>query len=211
MSSIRRNGERMLDKVREVVRSQCEEGDWKYHVVVVIKYAKQLARELDADEDLAELGALLHDIGRIAVAGGDPDHEIVGVPIAEEILKEQGYSQEVIEEVKHCVESHRASKGIPPKTTTARIVADADAMAHFDAVPALIQLALKMENNDLEKAVQWVYEKIERDWNRKLTLPEAREMMKDKYDAIRLILAPTLGEAFVPDWSSNDSVLPKWE
>jgi uncharacterized protein len=179
---------RMIEKVREIVQSQCEENDWKYHILLVTKYAKLLARKLNVDENIAELGALLHDIGRIAVRGGDPDHEIKGVPIAEEILKEQGYSPDVIEEVKHCVESHRASKGVSPRTIIARIVADADAMAHFDAVPALIQLALQLENNDLEKAVQWVHEKIERDWKRKLTLPEAREMMEEKYKAIRLVL-----------------------
>jgi uncharacterized protein len=122
------------------------------------------------------------------VRGGDPDHEIIGVPIAEEILKAQGYSPEVIAEVKHCVESHRASKGVSPRTKTAQIVADADAMAHFDTIPVLIQLALQLENNDVEKAVRWVREKIERDWAKKLSLPEAREMMKDKYEAIRLVL-----------------------
>jgi hypothetical protein len=40
-------------------------------------------------------------------------------------------------------------------------------MAHFDIIPVLIQAALKKEN-------RWLYEKIERDWNKKLTIPEAR-------------------------------------
>ena len=153
----------MIKAVRKVVKSQCEADDWRYHILPVTKYARQLARKLDADEELAELGALLHDIGRIAVRGKESEHEVIGVPIAEEILEKLGYSQRVIEEVKHCVESHRASKEVAPRTMTARIVADADAMAHFDAVPALIRLGLRMENDDLEKAVQWVYEKIERD------------------------------------------------
>ena len=193
ITKTRNSEQRMIEKVREVVQSQCEENDWKYHILLVTKYAKLLARKLNVDENTAELGALLHDIGRIAIRGGDPDHEITGVPIAEEILKEQGYSPEVIEEVKHCVASHRASKGVPPRTIIARIVADADAMAHFDAVPALIQLGLQLENNDLEKAVQWVRGKIERDWARKLSLPEAREMMAEKYEAIRLVLGSIEG------------------
>lgn len=178
----------MIAKIREIVRSRCEENDWKYHILLVIKYSKRLAKKLKADENVAELGALLHDIGRISIKGSDADHEITGIPIAEEILKEYGYSREVIEEVKHCIESHRSSKLVLPKTIMAQIVANADAMAHFDAVPTLIQLALQLEDNDLEKAVYWVDEKIERDWKRKLTLPEAREMMGEKYNAIKLIL-----------------------
>lgn len=179
----------MIEKVREIVKSRCDERDWKYYILPVVKYAKLLTRELNSDEELAELGALLHDIGWITSIEDDENHEITGVPIAEKILKELGYSKEVIEEVKHCVASHRGSKGPPPKTITAKIVTNADAMAHFDTIPSLIQVALKNNNNNLEKAVQWVYEKIERDWDKKLTLPEAKEMMKEKYKAIKLVLS----------------------
>ncbi|RLJ06347.1 MAG: hypothetical protein DRP14_00175 [Candidatus Aenigmatarchaeota archaeon] len=62
-------------------------------------------------------------------------------------------------------------------------------MAHFDIIPALLQVALRKENNNLEKAVNWVYDKIERDWNKKLTIPEAKEMMKEKYGAIKLLFS----------------------
>ena len=175
----------MIEKVRELVKKEADEFDWKYHLVPVVKYAKLLAKKLNADEDLAELGALLHDIGRIKFGG--KNHEITGIPEAEKILKQVNAPREVINEVKHCVESHRGSKDIPPKTTIAKIVANADAMAHFDAIPVLIQVALKKENDDIEKAFRWVYEKIERDWNKKLTIPEAKEMMKEKYEAIKLL------------------------
>lgn len=97
--------------------------------------------------------------------------------------------QNIIGEVKHCVESHRGSKDIKPKTQLAKIIANADAMAHFDAVPALLQIFLKNENNDIDAASRAVYEKIERDWNKKLTIPEARELVREKYAAIKLLFA----------------------
>lgn len=176
----------MIEKVRELVKKECKDWDWKYHIVPVAKYSKLLAKKLNADEGLAELGALLHDIGRIKFGG--ENHEITGIQEAERILKESDYPQEVIDEIKHCVESHRGSKNIPTRTITAKIVANADAMAHFDVFPVLVKVALKLENNDIEKAVKWLDEKIERDWNKKLTLPEAKEMVKDKYMAIRILL-----------------------
>jgi len=176
----------MIKKVEEFVKKECNEFDWKYHIVPVVKYAKLLAKKLNADEELVELGALLHDIGRIKFGG--KNHEIRGIPEAENILKKVGASQKVIDEVKHCIESYRGNWNYKkPRTIIAKIVANADAMAHFNVIPVLIQLGLKKESNDIEKAFQWVYEKVERDWNNKLTIPEAKEIMKEKYKAIKLL------------------------
>jgi uncharacterized protein len=186
----------MIEKVREIVKKECEIPKtgktrawdwrfWKFHIVPVVKYAKLLARKFGIDEELAELCALLHDIG--AIKFGAKNHEITGIPEAEKVLKQLNCPQEVINEVKHCIESHRGSGNKEPKTIIAKIIKNADAMAHFDAIPVLIQIGLEKENNNIEKAVKWVYDKIERDWNKKLTIPEAREMMREKYEAIKLL------------------------
>jgi len=180
-----------LEKVRSLVKSKCKETDWKYHVLPVVKYAKMLVRKLNADEELAELGALLHDIGWIEDEKNDPVHEKVGAPIAEKILRDFGYSENVIEEVKHCIESHRSSKDVQPRTIIAKIVANADGMSHFD-VPYFLQMGLRKKNNNLEETVRWTLDVVERNWNKKLTLPEAREIMKEKYEAARLMLNSTL-------------------
>jgi len=174
----------MLEKIRQLVKNEADEDDWKYHIVPVANYAIKLAKLLKVDEEITELAALLHDIGRLKFGG--EDHDITGVPEAEKILKQHGYSQEIIDEVKHCVESHRGSKNIPPKTTIAKIIANADAMAHFDVLPVFFYWRCK--KSSFEEAFKWVDEKIERDWNKKLTLPEARQMMEEKYKAIKLVL-----------------------
>ena len=175
----------MIEKVREIVKKECDEWNWKYHVLIVVKYAKLLAKKLNADEELAELGGLLHDIGRIKFGG--KDHETTGVPESEKILGSLNYPQEVIDEIKHCVESHRGSKNIPPKSIIAKIVANADAMSHFDEIPRIFKLGLEKYNNDFEEANKWICEKIERDWNKKLTIPEAKEIVRDKYNAFRML------------------------
>lgn len=174
----------MIDKVREIVKQESDEWNWNYHIVIVVDYAKLLAKKLDADEELVELGALLHDIGRVKFGG--KDHDVTGIPEAERILKKLNYPEDVIEEVKHCVESHRGSKDIMPKTVTAKIIANADAMSHFDIIPALFEIILK-KKGDFEEAFQFLYDKIGRDWNKKLTIPEAKEMVKDKYNAFKLL------------------------
>ncbi len=173
-----------LNEVRAIIKNEADESDWKYHLAPVIKYAKKLAKIMNANEEIVELAALLHDIGRLRFGG--ENHDVTGVPEAEKILKKLNTPQDVIDEVKHCIESHRGSKDIPPRTTIAKIIANADAMAHFDVLPVFFYWRSKKQT--FEEAFKWVDSKIDRDWNKKLTLPEAREMMKEKYEAIKLVL-----------------------
>ncbi len=175
----------MLNKVREIVKAESPERMWKYHILLVVKYSKLLARKLGANEELAEIGALLHDIGRIRV--GEENHEITGPLEAEKILKGLNFSQTIIDEIKHCIESHRSSKDTKPRTIIAKIIANADAMAHFDIIPVLLQIGLERAGN-IETATVWLMEKLERDWNKKLTIPEAKKLVQKKYQAAKLLL-----------------------
>ena len=173
----------MIDKVREIIKQEASDFDWRFHVVPVVKYSKELAQKLGADEELAELAALLHDIGRFRFEA--KDHEITGVPEAEKILKDLGYASDVIDEVKHCVESHRGSKDVKPETMIAEIVKNADAMAHFDIVPVFFYMNFK--GSSFDDLLIWMEGKIERGW-KKITIPEAREMMEEKHKAIGVVL-----------------------
>jgi len=174
-----------IDKIRKLVKKTCKEGDWKYHILVVVKYARKLAKIYKADEEIVELAALLHDIGRTKLHD-DENHHISGVPEAEKILKKYNYSEKIIEEVKHCVRSHRGSKDIKRKTISAEIIANADAMAHFDVLP--IFFYWRKDKESFEEIIEWVDEKIERDWNKKITLSKAKKMVEKKYKAIKLLL-----------------------
>lgn len=174
-----------IREVRKLVKSKFKEHDWKYHIVPVVKYAKKLAKEYKVDEEVVELAALLHDIGRVSIKH-DEDHHVVGVPEAERVLRKFNYPEKVIEEVKHCVASHRTSKGPEPKTMIAKIIANADAMAHFDILPVFFHWRHKRYK--FEENVKWADNKIKKDWQKKLTLPRARNLVEKKYKAIRLLL-----------------------
>jgi uncharacterized protein len=173
-----------IDKIRELVKKEAEENDWKYHILPVVKYAKELARTYKVDEELVEIAALLHDIGRIRF--DYKDHHLLGEIEAEKILENQDYSKKIIKEVKHCVKSHRGSQDIKPETISAKIIANADAMSHFDSIPIFFYWCKQM--NSFEEVVKFVDEKIERDWNNKITLPEAKKIIEEKYKAARLII-----------------------
>jgi len=176
-----------IDKIRKLVKNKFEENDWKYHMLPVVKYTKKLAKIYKVNEEVAELAALLHDIGRVDIKH-DEDHHIAGVPIAEKILRNFGYPEKTIKEVKHVIASHRTSKGPKPKTMIAKIVANADAMAHFDILPVFFWWRKSRKEYSFEDTLQWVENKLKKDWEKKITLPEAKKISKKNYEANKLLL-----------------------
>lgn len=107
--------------------------DWK-HVRRVENLAEKLAEREDADEEVVKASVLLHDIGRKKEDEGlIENHAEWGAEKAEEILESLGYQEDFIEEVQHCVRSHRYSKNPEPETLEAEVLSDAD---NLDALGA---------------------------------------------------------------------------
>lgn len=181
----------IVRKVERMVEGECKKpvnifghAFWTYHIIPVVRYAKLLAKRFDANKEIVELAALLHDIG--VIQGDKPNHHISGAKEAEEILKKFNYPQEKIEKIKHCIFAHRASESIPRKTIEAKCIASADAMAHFDEVSQLFESAFIRFKMNPEEGKKWILEKLKRDW--KKLIPEARKLVRDKYDAAKLLL-----------------------
>lgn len=97
------------------------------HTIRVRKLALLLAKEEKADFEIVEASALLHDIARGREESGKVDcHAKQAAAESEQILKETDFPQQKIEQVKHCISVHRASKGEKAKTIEAEILQDAD-------------------------------------------------------------------------------------
>jgi len=177
--------ESIISDIREFVENECRKPSSKYgympfieHFVPVVKYAKMLAEKLNADSEIVEISAWLHDIGSIIY--GRDNHHITSSEIAETKLLEIGYSREKIERVKHCIIAHRGSKSIKRETLEAQILADADSLSHFDDVNVLIGAYMEHENKDLKTAKKAVLEKLNNSFN-KLS-PEAKIIFKSNYE-----------------------------
>ena len=70
----------------------------------------------------------------------------------------------------------------------AKIVANADAMAHFDILPVFFWWRKSRKEYSFEDTLQWVNNKIKRDWQKKITLSKAKKISKKNYEANKLIL-----------------------
>lgn len=159
---------------------------WQNHILPVVKYAKLLAQQLEADEEVCEISALLHDYAGIMNPAFYENHHIHGARIAHDLLTKLEYPKEKIELIKNCIISHRASKNIPRKTKEAQILASADAIAHIIAWESLLDLALFEYSYTEPEAKAWVARKLERSC--KKIMPEALPLIEEKYKLVKLAL-----------------------
>ncbi len=166
---------------------------WHHHVLPVVKYGKLLAKKIGANEEIVEIAALLHDYASIKDFSKHEDHHLYGAQDAQKIMAPLRYSLEQIQQVQHCILSHRGSKPREKLTPEARCLADADGMAHFDAIPSLFYFTLVRQQMSLEEGTEWLVKKLTRSWN-KLSA-EAKTITKAKYKAWKLLFNPNSRES----------------
>jgi uncharacterized protein len=107
------------------------------HAERVWNLCRHIGRAERAELDVLRLAAYLHDIGRPEekASGGQVCHAVAGAVRARSILEEHGFPTKTIEEVVHCIESHRFRRnGERPRTLEARVLFDADKLDAIGAV-----------------------------------------------------------------------------
>ncbi|RLC37985.1 metal-dependent phosphohydrolase [Candidatus Falkowbacteria bacterium] len=179
-------------KIKQFVKKEHEKPTSKYgyepyefHLVPMVEYAENLARELGGDKEVVSLAAWLHDIGSIIY--GRKDHHITGAEIAEKKLKEFNYSPQKTELVKKCILNHRGSQKNNRNTIEEKIIAEADAMSNFDNIPGIFKAAFIYENLDQGQAKIAVRKKLENKWKR-LHFENSKKIIRPKFEAAMIIL-----------------------
>jgi uncharacterized protein len=136
---------------------------------------------------MISIAAWLHDYATFVSKEYGDNHEAKGAEYAEEILNKLKYPRDKIEIIKDAIYCHRGSKNRPKKTSVAKCLADADAMAHFLSIPSLFYLAyITYEIKDVKKARDFVRGKLSRSWQ-KISL-DGRRMIQSQHDVAEIIL-----------------------
>jgi uncharacterized protein len=174
----------IIEKVKEFVIKEFEKPEAKdkeslnSHFIPVVEYAKKLAEENNADKEIVEIASWLHDIG--SIRGDYENHHISSSKIAEQLLSSLNYPREKIEIIKNCILTHRGSIKMKRDTKEAQILADADALTHFDAIDELLRRGYgNTQPGDKQKLLI----KIERSYN-KLSVT-SKPLVKDKLEKAR--------------------------
>ncbi len=186
------NKQNIIEEIKRFVEEESKKPEnwwgeefYTLHINSVYDYAKELAEKLNADLEIVELAALLHDIG--SIIEGRENHHFTGAKIAEEQLRKLKYPKGKIEKVKHCILAHRGSEKIEPKTTEAKIIRDADSLSSFKQITGPFMAAMAYEKKNQIEAKESIKRKFKNSWN-KLCFQESKDIIKPRYDAIMFLL-----------------------
>lgn len=114
------------------------------------------------------------------------NHHIIGAKIAVELLKKEQVKSSVIKQIEKCILNHRGSK-LMVKTTPEEIcIADADAMAHFYAIPSLFRMVYVEKGLSIDDGAIFVLNKLKRSYN-KLS-KQGKKIIKSQYQSVKILL-----------------------
>lgn len=171
----------MDEKIEKIVFSYCD-SNWKRHLKSVVKYSVFLANKLDADLEVCEISALLHDITKIK--GDKKTHHITGAKEAEKILFELSYDKSKIQKVHDCILTHSSDADYEPVTVEQKIVACADALAQLDNFFYLCHKAFYVKKLDISTAREYIVKKCAKSLKKAKLLTISEQMAKEKYEQI---------------------------
>ncbi len=106
------------------------------HTLRVYNMCLHIGRKENADMEILEIAAILHDIGREHQdrSNGAVCHAEKGAEIAEKILEKYMASKEKSEKILHCIRTHRFRGNNKPVSKEAKILFDADKLDSIGAI-----------------------------------------------------------------------------
>ncbi len=155
---------------------------YREHVQYMYKYAVMIAKEKNADLEIVELSALLHDIAMTDPNLDRSKHNEYGVNIAEILLLENNYPKDRIEKVKNCILNHSSKRKEYRTTLEEQVIVDADAMSHFDSIKNLYSLAHNVMGLNEQESLKSVKEKFIKDYNE--ISEDVKKFVTEKYNKI---------------------------
>ncbi|NIR47712.1 HD domain-containing protein [candidate division KSB1 bacterium] len=178
----------VIREVERIVEAACASesnvfsyGIWTHHIKQVAQMAKLIAPQFNADPEIVEISALLHDYAGIKDEALAETHHIHGPIEAEYILQTLNYPTQKIRAVKHCIATHRASVASAKRSPEAECLANADAIVHIQQIPSLLNFVYVHRGMDIDEGALWVKNKLKRTW-KKLS-PQMQDKMWEKYAA----------------------------
>jgi uncharacterized protein len=108
------------------------------HVLRVYRLAERIALNEGADIEIVRAAALLHDAEGSATVGGDDgrlEHHHASAEFARQILQSEGWQEERIVQVEHCIRAHRfRDESEQPHTLEAKVLFDSDKLDVIGAI-----------------------------------------------------------------------------
>ncbi|MCC6146276.1 MAG: HD domain-containing protein [Anaerolineaceae bacterium] len=106
------------------------------HVLRVYAMAQRLSESENADWEIVAAAVLLHDsVGATPGSQARTEHHLASAEFAAQVLTKEGWPEERIRAVQHCIRAHRyRDDREPPATIEAQVLFDADKLDVLGAV-----------------------------------------------------------------------------
>ncbi len=112
------------------------------HIQRVYRTAERLARAEGADIEIVRAAALLHDAEGPLTGDSRAEHQLASAKFARQILAAEGWPEDRIAAVQHCIRAHRfRDDREPPETIEAKVLFDADKLDAIGAIGAVRGIA----------------------------------------------------------------------
>lgn len=199
-----------MEKIRRLAMKELEKNDLVHgreHTRRVCELSKKLGKGENADLEVLELAALLHDVG---VHKDRKKHAEKSADIAKDILKNYDRKEKVID----CIKSHRFGKSPEPKSIETKVLQDADMLDAIGAI-GIIRAAYfsginerpvhdssgkisKEYDNHSETMIDHFHEKLLKIKER-LNTSTAKKLAEDRHEFLENFLSQ-----FLKEWEVKD-------
>jgi uncharacterized protein len=181
----------LLDEIKNYVYQETQQNSnalgpsfYQEHLDVVSTYGKQLAEQLNANMEIVELSAYLHDISAVQDFSTLPNHAAASAEIGKDFLKQHGYPADLVIQVQQAILAHSTPLPIGEGRPEAVCLSNADAMSQITNPVYWLYFAFSIRRLDFEQGRAWLMERVETNWG-KLIQP-AKELIETKYnEAVR--------------------------
>lgn len=190
-----------LDQVITIVKKYYDKknpvidwNNWVFegHNKVVAKWVEDIAQKHKFDIESVTAATYLHDLAYAWTSKNDPDLDEKSETEARKVLKEVGYTKEqIIFIVDKIIHGHGMYDGKEPESIEAKVLATADALAHFTTDFYLVMCwnHYLFEDKNLGELKTFVLKKIERDFNNKIFFEEYRKIAKPYYKNLKALFS----------------------
>lgn len=161
---------------------------WKNHVQWVADKAELLAEKYSANKESVYVGSLLHDLGDVWMERENEDFEKKSNEFSTKILIDAGFKSDEIKDIlTNIIEPHSCYPDNLPQSIEGKCLASADAMFHLmtDFFPQFSWKHIPKKNYD--EWIDWVNEKLERDYNNKIFFDSEKEEVEPYFLALKKV------------------------
>jgi hypothetical protein len=155
----------------------------KYHLELVEEISLELSESYrDIDADLLQGLIWIHDYGKII--GVKDEKEVLEE--SQKFLYEIGFEEDFVNKLIKLLEifESKMTMDLSEAPMEVKIVSTADAVSHMYG-PFYQIYCYENPEKPLEELMESNIRKLEKDWNRKIVLPEVKESLQKKYKFLR--------------------------